>query len=208
MSIGVWMSLPDKTGLHVLIDQDAYYEAAPVVQKVNVVTDEVLAARRDDVAGVVRALDRHLARLRQGAGEVGRRDGEGAARRLAREPRRARQDLRRELERQRRPEQGGARVHRPNGPTRARTSRASARSQLAEWVDFSLVDEVLEDREVHRGSMSRAGSERMSLASTEQGHARASSSVALPPKVEVLEVSKTFQRAGRRRGRRPCPTCR
>ena len=30
MSIGVWMSLPDKTGLHVLVDQDAYYEAAPV----------------------------------------------------------------------------------------------------------------------------------------------------------------------------------
>jgi NitT/TauT family transport system substrate-binding protein len=56
ISIGVWMALPDKTGLHVLVDQKQYYEAAPVVQKVNVVTDEVLASRREDVAAVVRAL--------------------------------------------------------------------------------------------------------------------------------------------------------
>jgi NitT/TauT family transport system substrate-binding protein len=56
MSIGVWMALPDKAGLHVLVHQQQYYEAAPVVQKVNVVTDEVLASRRDDVAAVVRAL--------------------------------------------------------------------------------------------------------------------------------------------------------
>jgi NitT/TauT family transport system substrate-binding protein len=56
MSVGVWMSLPDKDGLHILVDQKDYYEAAPVVQKVNVVTDEVLASRRGDVAAVVRAL--------------------------------------------------------------------------------------------------------------------------------------------------------
>lgn len=56
MSIGVWMALPDKTALRVLVGQEDYYEAAPVVQKVNVVTDEVLASRRDDVAAVVRAL--------------------------------------------------------------------------------------------------------------------------------------------------------
>ena len=51
MSIGVWMSLPDRSGLHVLVDTDAYYIAAPVLQKVNVVPDAVLAARRDEVAG-------------------------------------------------------------------------------------------------------------------------------------------------------------
>jgi NitT/TauT family transport system substrate-binding protein len=56
MSIGVWMALPDKTDLHVLVEQKEYYEAAPVVQKVNVVTDDTLAARRQDVVAVVRAL--------------------------------------------------------------------------------------------------------------------------------------------------------
>ena len=56
MSVGVWMALPDKAGLHVLVDQHEYYSAAPVVQKVNVVTDAVLAERREDVAAVVRAL--------------------------------------------------------------------------------------------------------------------------------------------------------
>ena len=56
MSIGTWMSLPDKTGLHVLISTDAYYAAAPVVNKVNVVTDATLADRRAEVVAVVRAL--------------------------------------------------------------------------------------------------------------------------------------------------------
>jgi len=56
MSIGVWLAMPEKAGLHVLVDPDAYYAAAPVLNKVNVVPDEVLAARRDDVVKVVRAL--------------------------------------------------------------------------------------------------------------------------------------------------------
>jgi NitT/TauT family transport system substrate-binding protein len=56
MSIGVWLSIPDKSGLSVLIPQDAYYQAAPVVSKVNVVSSDVLANRRDDVMAVVRAL--------------------------------------------------------------------------------------------------------------------------------------------------------
>ena len=56
MSIGVWLSIPDKTGLSVLIPQGAYYEAAPVVNKVNVVSADVLANRRDEVVAVVRAL--------------------------------------------------------------------------------------------------------------------------------------------------------
>lgn len=58
MSIGVWLSIPDKTGLSVLIAQDAYYEAAPVVNKVNVVSTDVLEGRRDEVVAVVRALVR------------------------------------------------------------------------------------------------------------------------------------------------------
>jgi NitT/TauT family transport system substrate-binding protein len=56
MSIGVWLSLPDKTGLHVLVEPDDYYAAAPVLNKVNVVPDAVLAERRDDVEKVVAAL--------------------------------------------------------------------------------------------------------------------------------------------------------
>jgi NitT/TauT family transport system substrate-binding protein len=56
MSIGVWLSLPDKTGLKVLVDQDRYFAGAPVVNKVNVVTDKVLAANRDQIVAVTRAL--------------------------------------------------------------------------------------------------------------------------------------------------------
>lgn len=56
VSIGVWSSIPDTTGLHVLVDQAAYYEAAPQVSKVNIVTQEVLDERRDDVKKVITAL--------------------------------------------------------------------------------------------------------------------------------------------------------
>lgn len=56
MSIGVWSELPDTEGLHVLIDQDAYYEGAPVVNKVNAVTGDIMAERPDDVQAVIRAL--------------------------------------------------------------------------------------------------------------------------------------------------------
>lgn len=64
MSIGVWTTLPDKAGLHILVDQDTYFAAAPVVDKVNIVTEQVLAERGDEVAGVIRALikaSRHFA---------------------------------------------------------------------------------------------------------------------------------------------------
>ncbi|WP_332692660.1 ABC transporter substrate-binding protein [Devosia sp.] len=56
MSIGVWMSIPDKTGYHLLIDQEPYYAAAPVINKVNVVTQKVLDERGAEVQGVIRAL--------------------------------------------------------------------------------------------------------------------------------------------------------
>jgi NitT/TauT family transport system substrate-binding protein len=58
MSIGTWLSIPDRTGLHVLVPQEAYFAAVPVVNKVNAVTPEVLAERRDEVVAVVRALTR------------------------------------------------------------------------------------------------------------------------------------------------------
>jgi NitT/TauT family transport system substrate-binding protein len=58
ISIGVWMSLPESEGLHVIVPQADYYAAAPVVNKVNMVTTETLETRREEVAGVVRALIR------------------------------------------------------------------------------------------------------------------------------------------------------
>jgi NitT/TauT family transport system substrate-binding protein len=56
MSIGTWLSIPDKTGLSILIPQDVYYAGAPVVNKVNVVRKDFLDERRADVEAVVRAL--------------------------------------------------------------------------------------------------------------------------------------------------------
>ena len=56
MSIGTWLSIPDKSDITILIAQDDYYAAAPVVNKVNVVTEELLRTRRDEVVAVVRAL--------------------------------------------------------------------------------------------------------------------------------------------------------
>ena len=56
MSIGVWMSIPDKTGFHLLVDQQPYYAAAPVINKVNVVTQKVLDERGAEVQGVISAL--------------------------------------------------------------------------------------------------------------------------------------------------------
>lgn len=58
MSIGTWLAIPDKAGLSVIVPQDRYYAAAPVVNKVNVVTQDVLETRREDVEAVVRALVR------------------------------------------------------------------------------------------------------------------------------------------------------
>jgi NitT/TauT family transport system substrate-binding protein len=58
MSIGVWMSVPDKTGYHVLVDQPTFHAAVPVVNKVNVVTQKVLEGRRAEVEAVIRALIR------------------------------------------------------------------------------------------------------------------------------------------------------
>ena len=58
MSIGVWLSIPDKAGFHILVDQAPYYAAAPVINKVNVVTQDVLDTRGAEVQGVIRALIR------------------------------------------------------------------------------------------------------------------------------------------------------
>jgi NitT/TauT family transport system substrate-binding protein len=56
MSLGTWTTIPDKSALRVLVDQDAYFSAVPVVSKVNVVSAATLKDRPDDVEAVVRAL--------------------------------------------------------------------------------------------------------------------------------------------------------
>lgn len=56
MSYGAWLAVPDKKGLRILVDQDAYYKAAPVVNKVNVVTANALKNRRPEIEAVIRAL--------------------------------------------------------------------------------------------------------------------------------------------------------
>ena len=56
VSIGVWLSMPKKDGLHILVDQPTYYAGAPVVAKVNVVRDDVLKSKRDQITAVTTAI--------------------------------------------------------------------------------------------------------------------------------------------------------
>jgi NitT/TauT family transport system substrate-binding protein len=56
MSIGVWESLPEKSKLAVLVSQAKYYEAAPLISKINVVTAEVAKAKAKEVAAVVKGI--------------------------------------------------------------------------------------------------------------------------------------------------------
>ncbi len=58
MSIGVWLTLPERQGLRVLVDQEEYFRAAPVLNKVNVVPPAVLRERPEEVRAVIRALVR------------------------------------------------------------------------------------------------------------------------------------------------------
>lgn len=46
ISIGLWTSLRDKSGLRMLVSPEAYYRAAPILNKVNVVDPLTLAAKR------------------------------------------------------------------------------------------------------------------------------------------------------------------
>ena len=56
VTIGTWLTLPSQDGLHLLIDQATYYQAAPLVTKLNVVTAETAQKRGKDVAAVVEAI--------------------------------------------------------------------------------------------------------------------------------------------------------
>jgi len=56
MSIGVWLSMPKKDGLHVLVDQPTYFAAASVIDKVNVVRDDVLKSKQSEITAVTKAI--------------------------------------------------------------------------------------------------------------------------------------------------------
>lgn len=56
LSIGSYAALGEGHGLKVLVDVGGYFQAAPVVSKVNVTTTGVLDARRADVEAVITAL--------------------------------------------------------------------------------------------------------------------------------------------------------
>lgn len=56
ISYASWMTLPDKTGLHLLMSKDDYFRAAPVVAKVNVVGTDALREKREEVVKIAAAL--------------------------------------------------------------------------------------------------------------------------------------------------------
>ncbi|WP_414474459.1 ABC transporter substrate-binding protein [Microvirga sp. M2] len=58
MSIGVWLTIADQRHLRVLVPESEFYAAAPVLNKVNVVTDETLRSRADEIKAVTRAIIR------------------------------------------------------------------------------------------------------------------------------------------------------
>ena len=56
ISIGAWLSMPDKTGAQVMVDPKGFYKAAPFVSKLNVVSDAVAKTKSKEIAGVVRGI--------------------------------------------------------------------------------------------------------------------------------------------------------
>ncbi|ARO15600.1 ABC transporter substrate-binding protein [Ketogulonicigenium robustum] len=58
VSLGIWLSLPEKDGLHIITNVDDFYAAAPVVNKVNIVTLATLQNRQAEVDGITRAVIR------------------------------------------------------------------------------------------------------------------------------------------------------
>lgn len=56
VSIGVWLAMPDKSGLQTLVDQEDFYKDAPFVSKLNVVTADIAKSKAKEIAGVVRGI--------------------------------------------------------------------------------------------------------------------------------------------------------
>lgn len=56
ISIGEWTSLPDKSALAVLVPQAAFYKAAPMISKVNVVSEATMKSKGKHVQALVAAI--------------------------------------------------------------------------------------------------------------------------------------------------------
>ncbi len=56
MSVGVWSALTDKDDLHVLVAQADYYAAAPLLSKVNIVTEAFARDHPEAIAAFVRGI--------------------------------------------------------------------------------------------------------------------------------------------------------
>ena len=56
MSIGAFTAIDDDPAVSVVVDVDAYYRAAPVLSKLNVVRSDTLVDREADVAAVIEAI--------------------------------------------------------------------------------------------------------------------------------------------------------
>ncbi|HZD88572.1 MAG TPA: ABC transporter substrate-binding protein [Pseudolabrys sp.] len=55
-SFGSWLTLPKKTGLHVIVSKADYFKAAPIVAKVDVVSQATLDTKRSEITKVTTAL--------------------------------------------------------------------------------------------------------------------------------------------------------
>ncbi|MFN4282848.1 MAG: ABC transporter substrate-binding protein [Alphaproteobacteria bacterium] len=55
ISIGVWTSIPDKSALNILVSQADYYKGAPLISKLNVVTDAVAKSKAKEIEAIVKA---------------------------------------------------------------------------------------------------------------------------------------------------------
>jgi NitT/TauT family transport system substrate-binding protein len=56
VSIGIWTSIPDRSALTMLTDQASFYKGAPLISKLNVVTEEVAKSKAKEIRAVVRGI--------------------------------------------------------------------------------------------------------------------------------------------------------
>jgi len=56
MSIGVWSSMKEKSGLHILVPQNVYFDAAPLLSKVNIVTAETATKKKAAITAFVKGI--------------------------------------------------------------------------------------------------------------------------------------------------------
>ncbi len=55
-SIGVWTSIPDKSSMAILVDQESYYKAAPFLTQLDVVLADTMKTKAKEIEGVVRGI--------------------------------------------------------------------------------------------------------------------------------------------------------